>query len=934
MTRHENVSLSADCTDLLLGNLLALMGSTTVGDVVLECKGTDREEPECLYVNSLVFALWCRPLYAAIHQRLRAGEWPCRLVCRDKPASACRTVVRFMYTGRCTVHASNVAHLLSFATKWSIKPLQALCEDFQLQHGSLSSREAEVDSPSPVPPLPGPPGLPTSPSPPPSPAPAAVASPVAPSREPFSPICPNRTGPPTLEAKEATNAHMGRNLDSGTRQRSRSIRKAQPSCSVTVTRYREPESRIDLTAPTDAAASVTVVSTVSEPDSVLPPSPTATTVASRRASTQATVTNLPLPQHVPGRRYLGYAAEAFEAVDAHALAAPPAAKASLGALAAYLMQAPTRDRDLYKLRAIFRWMCHNIAYGGESSHHNCSPPNVLATGVTSCVGFVNFFTQLADKCGMGDRVASVEGTCKGRDYTLPFTAGQPNHLWAMVMLDGEWYLCDPTWAAGSYDANGQRDNDFDDFWFLTPPEFFAYTHFPTLPELLLLPPTSRFTFETFQATPSLHSHFFRLGMRLGSSIGAILEADKEMVTVDWECSTTPPAVLPRLSPWASPAHALDNCVLVQHGHNPKSNSRKMRFCIVLPKPGAYKLEVFAKPLGADGTYKPLLWGYRVHRHAAQIAVPRGLPLRYPELYEPFNTAGTWVLSPAAAYIPHREPTEWCVSLNTMADQVETAIIRCHHRWAELKRDKGGKPFFTGAFAPQGLPVEVLVIHKGDEKSVRTVLRYGPRPAPDAPCVYLSPKCAMYGLVLDVDSHVMPTPGPPYNPLALSVRCADAVQVAMVLEDSSGLELEDRILQLGTASNFRLRVSGPKAGLYFLKVFAATREQSQSLGVCKLPLLLDVADIGPPLARQTGPCTVLEPLQRQLKACSRTVFRVQIPGAVVAVVVNAGRRLFLERAEDDVWSGEFGLQPCPSTMLGATSDPNDTTLAILLKYVVK
>lgn len=55
--------------------------------------------------------------------------------------------------------------------------------------------------------------------------------------------------------------------------------------------------------------------------------------------------------------------------------------------------------------------------------------------------------------------------------------------------------------------------------------------------------------------------------------------------------------------------------------------------------------------------------------------------------------------------------------------------------------------------------------------VRTVLRYGPRPAPNAPCVYLSPKCATYGLVLDVDPHVMPTPVPPYNPLALSIRCA-------------------------------------------------------------------------------------------------------------------------------------------------------------------
>lgn len=54
----------------------------------------------------------------------------------------------------------------------------------------------------------------------------------------------NPHGPPPL-------GHVGRpaNLDTGTRQRSRSIRKPQPACSVTVTRYREPESRIDLTAP-------------------------------------------------------------------------------------------------------------------------------------------------------------------------------------------------------------------------------------------------------------------------------------------------------------------------------------------------------------------------------------------------------------------------------------------------------------------------------------------------------------------------------------------------------------------------------------------------------------------------------------------------------------------------------------------------------------
>jgi len=231
-------------------------------------------------------------------------------------------------------------------------------------------------------------------------------------------------------------------------------------------------------------------------------------------------------------------------------------------------------------------------------------------------------------------------------------------------------------------------------------------------------------------------------------------------------------------------------------------------------------------------------------------------------------------------------------------------------------------------------VEVLVTHKGDEKSVRTVLRYGPRPPPGTPGVYLSPKCAAFGVVIEIDPRIQPNATPPYNPQALSIRCFDQVQMAMVLEDATGLEMEDRVLQCGDPTHFRVKVSAPKPGPYTLKVFAATREQAQSLGVCTLPLLLESSHIGPTLVRQSGPCTVVEPLTRQLRAGGRTAFRVHIPGAVVAVLVNAGRRLFLDRGADDLWTGEFALLACPCTMLGASSDPTDTSLAILLKYYVK
>ena len=82
-----------------------------------------------------------------------------------------------------------------------------------------------------------------------------------------------------------------------------------------------------------------------------------------------------------GRRYLGLSADSFEAVDSHAISAPNSAKTSLDYLARYLMQAKTGDRDLYKLRVMFRWICNNITHEGETTLQSTDPHKVLATGL-------------------------------------------------------------------------------------------------------------------------------------------------------------------------------------------------------------------------------------------------------------------------------------------------------------------------------------------------------------------------------------------------------------------------------------------------------------------------------------------------------------------------------------------------------------------------
>lgn len=58
MDCQESVTLSADCSDVLLQNLSGLLGNSATGDVVLECLKNGTSEVEKIYINSVV----CLPL--------------------------------------------------------------------------------------------------------------------------------------------------------------------------------------------------------------------------------------------------------------------------------------------------------------------------------------------------------------------------------------------------------------------------------------------------------------------------------------------------------------------------------------------------------------------------------------------------------------------------------------------------------------------------------------------------------------------------------------------------------------------------------------------------------------------------------------------------------------------------------------------------------
>lgn len=179
-----------------------------------------------------------------------------------------------------------------------------------------------------------------------------------------------------------------------------------------------------------------------------------------------------------------------------------------------------------KFRAVYKWVCNNIEFDYELFRINRekrdkvdSPEALLAwnkkvTPVvykhmvaerkTICTGYAWLVQQLAQHAG----IACVIVDGYGRNATVNVRkSGKANHSWNAVKLNGKWYVCDPTWASGAYDADRELFvKNYDDSYFLADPKVFIRNHYPLdvrwtlLEDAKLLPETtaSNTSLPTFQ----------------------------------------------------------------------------------------------------------------------------------------------------------------------------------------------------------------------------------------------------------------------------------------------------------------------------------------------------------------------------------------------------------------------------------------------------
>ena len=153
------------------------------------------------------------------------------------------------------------------------------------------------------------------------------------------------------------------------------------------------------------------------------------------------------------------------------------------------------NTDREKVRAIFRWITENIDYNAkifsrsrstgtlfyeEPDDSNAALPSlneriaakVLAKRIAFCDGYSRLFKTLCDHAGIpAEIINGYARTNNSRRFGV-------NHTWNAVYIDSAWHLLDVTWASGFISYSNFFIRQYNDFYFLTPPDEFIRDHYP------------------------------------------------------------------------------------------------------------------------------------------------------------------------------------------------------------------------------------------------------------------------------------------------------------------------------------------------------------------------------------------------------------------------------------------------------------------------
>ncbi|WP_147278492.1 transglutaminase domain-containing protein [Marinirhabdus gelatinilytica] len=152
--------------------------------------------------------------------------------------------------------------------------------------------------------------------------------------------------------------------------------------------------------------------------------------------------------------------------------------------------------DEEKVRAIYGWIIHNVAYDlDEYDVFNYKFKNyrernakeeitrikiiqrTLQKGVAVCEGYAMLFEKLCELQGIQNYLVRGDIKTSFKDIGRSF---QKIHMWNVAYINGEPFLFDPTWGAGKYNQRFIKEPSY--YWYKTEPKLFIKSHYPDLVE--------------------------------------------------------------------------------------------------------------------------------------------------------------------------------------------------------------------------------------------------------------------------------------------------------------------------------------------------------------------------------------------------------------------------------------------------------------------
>ena len=200
------------------------------------------------------------------------------------------------------------------------------------------------------------------------------------------------------------------------------------------------------------------------------------------------------------------------------------------------------ESDTDRVRAAFMWIIYNMDYGRsydvifQADRHYPYYSEIgrkyqmrqleiekiqqsFRERLGVCLDYSLIFKELCDYFKIPSEI--IIGVSKTEIKDIKGDPLLKNHTWNAILIDGEWKLTDPTWAAGQINKNLLRVyGSYVDHFFFTDPSDFIKTHLPAKKAWQLL--DQPIDPESFAQAPNYFPAYFEKEVELSSQVKGII----------------------------------------------------------------------------------------------------------------------------------------------------------------------------------------------------------------------------------------------------------------------------------------------------------------------------------------------------------------------------------------------------------------------------